>query len=331
MKKIVIGFVCVLLVLFCGQKIRGYLAERSAVEKYNRFISETQECLDSREWKCAERNVRHLLEKMPSDTNLQLHLSGILFEEERYEECMAYIAGLKFKHPDLEFLSRKSAQLLREMRELGIENSGHFRLELEGRFSREDVMEALSVLEVAYDSLGGLFHFYPEDKFHVVLYRSSEYQGIGPRPDWVGAVFDGKIRIPVGIMQVRNVYRPMFFHELSHAFVRAMTRAKIPIWLNEGIAQVIDGSRAGKEKPLGNSPTIRELTEPFVNRKSRSEVEILYWYSERMVQVMLRNSRTAEPFLKIRNCLRDLKSLGIDASLKKHFGMTSEEILASVD
>lgn len=63
MKKIVIGFVCVLLVLFCGQKIRGYLAERYAVEKYNRFISETQECLDSREWKCAERNVRHLLEK----------------------------------------------------------------------------------------------------------------------------------------------------------------------------------------------------------------------------------------------------------------------------
>ncbi len=331
MKKVVVGFVCILFVLFCGQKIRGLLAERSAVEKYNRFVSKTQECLYSREWKCAEKNVRHLLEKKPNDTNLQLHLAGILFEEERYEECIEYIAGLKFRHPDLEFLSQKSAQLLREMRELGIENSGHFRLELEGRFSRNDVMEVLSVLEVAYDSLGELFHFYPEDKFHVVLYRSSEYQGIGPRPDWVGAVFDGKIRVPVGMMQVRNVYRPMLFHELTHAFVRAMTRAKIPLWLNEGIAQVVDGSRTRKERPPGNPPTIQELTEPFVNRENSSDAEILYWYSERMVQVLLKNSKTSEPFREFRDCLRDLQNLGIDVSLKKHFGMTSEEILSSVD
>lgn len=330
MKKIVVGFVCVLLFLFCGQKTRKYLAEKSTVEKYNRFVSETQECLDSREWKCAERNVRHLLEKMPSDTNLQLHLAGILFEEERYEECMDYIAGLKFRHPDLEFLSQKSAMLLREMHKLGIKNSGHFRLELEGRFSRKDVMEVLSVLEIAYDSLGGLFHFYPEDKFHVVLYQSSEYQGIGPRPDWVGAVFDGKIRVPVGMMQVWNVYRPMLFHELTHAFVRAMTRAKIPLWLNEGIAQVIDASRTGEEKPPGNPPTIQELTEPFVNRSSRADAEKLYWYSERMVQVLLENSKSAEPFREFRDCLRDLQRLGIDASLEKHFGMTSEKVLSSI-
>lgn len=331
MKRVAVGFVCVLLILFCGQKLRGYLAERSAVEKYNHLVSETQGCLNSREWKCAEKNVHYLLEKTPNDTNLQLHLAGILFEEERYEECMEYIAGLKFRHPDLEFLSQKSAQLLREMRVLGIENSGHFRLELEGRFSRNDVMEVLSVLEVAYDSLGGLFHFYPEDKFHVVLYRSSEYQGIGPRPDWVGAVFDGKIRVPVGMMQIRNVYRPMLFHELAHAFVRAMTRAKIPLWMNEGIAQVIDASRAGKEKPSGGPPTIRELTEPFINRNSRADAEKLYWYSERMVQILLESSKSAEPFREFRDCLRDLQNLGIDASLKKHFGMTSEEILASVD
>lgn len=331
MKKIAVGFVCVLLVLFCGQKLRGYLAERCAIEEYNRLVFETQECLDSREWKCAEKNVRRLLEKTPNDTNLQLHLAGILFEEERYEKCMEYIAGLKFHHPDLEFLSQKSAMLLREMRELGIENSGHFRLELEGKFSREDVMEVLSVLEVAYDSLGGLFHFYPEDKFSAVLYRNSEYQGIDPRPDWVGAVFDGKIRVPVGMMHHRNIYRPMLFHELTHAFVRAMTRAKIPTWLNEGIAQVIDASRSGKEKPDGNLPTIRELAEPFINRENRSDAEILYWYSERMVQVLLKNSKSADPFREFRDCLLDLKSLGTDASLKKHFGMTSEEILLSVE
>ena len=47
------------------------------------------------------------------------------------------------------FFLQKSRQLIRENQELGIENSRHFRLEFEGNPTRMDVMEVLSVLEVA--------------------------------------------------------------------------------------------------------------------------------------------------------------------------------------
>ena len=76
----------------------------------------------------------------------------------------------------------------------------HFRVEFERNPSKSDVMEALAVLEVAYDSLCNLFDFRPENKMSLVLYRSREYQGMGPRPDWVAAVFDGKLRVPVEMM-----------------------------------------------------------------------------------------------------------------------------------
>ena len=90
-------------------------------------------------------------------------------------------------------------------------------MEFEGNMSKVDVMEALAVLEVAYDSLCTLFDFRPENKLSLVLYRSQEYQGVGPRPDWVAAIFDGKLRVPVEMMHYREIYRPVLFHELTHS------------------------------------------------------------------------------------------------------------------
>ena len=328
LKKVFLIFLCVMGFFFYGQKIRKHFLEDEKVELHNQLVLEMQECLDAKQWKCAEKNVRELLQENPQDENLQLHLAGILFEQERYRVCQKYIQTLHFKHSDLDFLMEKSAQLMREMENLGIENSGHFRLEFEGNPSREDVMEALSVLEVAYDSLGGLFHFYPEDKLTIVLYKSTEYQGIDPRPNWVGAVFDGELRIPVGMMQVRTVYRPVLFHELTHAFVRAMTRAAVPLWMNEGIAQIIDGSQTDKNRPAGNPPTLSELTESFLKQENRQKAEILYWYSEKMVQEMLKNS--ANPFLDFRDCLKDLKNFGLDQSLKKYFKTSAEELFETI-
>ena len=175
---------------------KNVMLEKKAVEEANRIVDEFNECMEVADWNCAERSVRALLKKAPDDNNLQLHLAGILYEQERYEDCIAYISSLSYRNSDLDFLEKKSKSLLKEMNELGLERSMHFRVEFEGSPNRNDVLEALSVLEVAYDSLCRLFDFHPDNKMHVVLYQSAEYQGVGPRPEWVGAIFDGKLRIP---------------------------------------------------------------------------------------------------------------------------------------
>ena len=271
--------------------------------------------------------MRTLLKETPDDQNLQLHLAGILFEQERYEDCIAYVQSRNFKHEDLDFLKQKSESLMREMAELQLERSMHFRVEFEGRPSRSDVMEALSVLEVAYDSLCHLFDFHPENKMHLVLYESSQYQGIGPRPEWVGAVFDGKLRIPVNVMAYREIYRPMFFHELTHAFVRAMTRHHVPLWVNEGIAQVIDASRTGMARPEGGTPSIEALTTPFVNENNTSAAVKLYWYSQAMVERLLARNASLVHF---RDYIQNMRQLGDEEALQKFYGVTTQQLLDEV-
>lgn len=326
--KNIVLVIVLLLVLIGGLRvIKKKSAELETFEKHEALIVETNECLESGEWNCAEKNVRILLSETPEDRNLQLHLAGILFEQERYEDCISYVVSLGYENKDLDFLKEKSKSLIHEMNTLALERSAHFRLEFEGRPARNDVLEALSVLEVAYDSLCRLFDFRPENKMTLVLHETADYQGIGPRPDWVGAVFDGKLRVPVNMMNYPEVYRPMLFHELTHAFVRAMTRTKVPLWINEGIAQVVDGSRASEPRPEGSVPSLESLTEPFVNEKSTDNAVRLYWYSERMIRGLLTRNND---FVHFKKFVQSIRKLGAEQALKEFYSVTAEQLLNEV-
>ena len=327
MKNFIITFLSMLVMFFAANLFLKKKEEKDAFDKHEALVTEVTECLDVADWICAERGVKALLQETPGDKNLELHMAGILYEQERYEDCRAYVEGLGYTSEELKFLHDKSGQLLKEMAELGIERSMHFRVEFEGNLSKVDVMEALAVLEVAYDSLCRLFDFRPENKMHLVLYRSSEYQGMGPRPEWVGAIFDGKLRIPVGMMQYREVYRPVLFHELTHAFVRAMTRSNVPFWVNEGIAQVIDASRTNLPRPGGAVPGLEALSAPFVKESNTENAERLYWYSQRMVErLFARNS----DFVHFRKFIQSMRNLGEEKALEQFYGVSAKQLLDEV-
>ena len=65
-------------------------------------MDEFNECQEAADWKCSEKAVRALLEKTPDDKNLQLHLAGTLYEQERSEDCIAYIGTLNYRTEDME-------------------------------------------------------------------------------------------------------------------------------------------------------------------------------------------------------------------------------------
>ena len=303
--------------------------KKAECDAFNALVDETNECLQAGDWKCVERGVRELLKVTPNDTNLRMHLAGSLFEQERYDECVQYIESLDFKHETLDYLSEKSKLLEREMETLGVEKSMHFRLEFDGSPSKKDVMEVLAVLEVAYDSISNLFDFLPENKIGIVLYEAKDFQGVGPHPEWVAAVFDGKLRVPVNLMEFREVYRPVLFHELTHAFVRAMTHSSIPLWMNEGIAQVIDASRTNFDRPYGSRPSLKSLTEAFVKESDSKMALKLYWYSQRMVEELLKRGGD-DAFVKFAKCVKELGKIGTDEALLKYFGITPQKLLESI-
>ena len=327
MRNLIVTFLSMILVALGVKLFVAKNAERAEFIRHEALVNEAMECLGAADWKCAENAVRELLCDAPHDTNLQLHLAGILFEQERYEDCIRLIDSLGREDGDFKYLKHKSAQLIREIEELGVERSMHLRVEFEGRPSKSDVMEALAVLEVAYDSLCNLFDFRPENKMSLVLYRSREYQGSGPRPDWVAAVFDGKLRVPVEMMPYREIYRPVLFHELTHSFIMSMTRAKVALWINEGIAQVVDGSRTQNPRPAGAAPSLNSLIEPFVKEPSAEVAERLYWYSQKMVERMLARDPS---FVHFREFVQSLRTMDTDEALLKFYGVKTAQLLDEV-
>src|SRR4029077_14596027 len=91
----------------------------------------------------------------------------------------------------------------------------------------------------------------PPDSIGVVLYTQQSFADITRAPGWVGALNDGRIRVPVqGLSGVTPELSRILKHELTHSFVRQKTRGHAPTWIQEGLAQWMEGKRSGEDAVL---------------------------------------------------------------------------------
>ena len=80
----------------------------------------------------------------------------------------------------------------------------------------------------------------------MVLYTQEAFADITRAPGWVGALNDGRIRVPVqGLSGVTPELSRVLKHELTHSFVGQKTRGHAPTWIQEGLAQWMEGKRSG--------------------------------------------------------------------------------------
>lgn len=61
--------------------------------------------------------------------------------------------------------------------------------------------------------------------------------------DWAEAVFDGQVRLPLSVASSSDARDHVLRHELAHAFLVDFSGGRIPLWLNEGLAQWLEGRR----------------------------------------------------------------------------------------
>ena len=102
-------------------------------------------------------------------------------------------------------------------------------------------------------------------------------------PSWTGALNDGKLRIPVqGVEFVNAEMARVLKHELAHSFINQASGGRCPQWLNEGIAQLVEGRQLGTRGARlaelykdGTQPPLRSLEKSFLGF-SRGQAVLAY-------------------------------------------------------
>jgi tetratricopeptide (TPR) repeat protein len=159
-------------------------------------------------------------------------------------------------HPDDDVAAAlaKAERDLQAEREFREDGSEHFVLKYDGASAPELAHGILRELEGDFQSVSATLNYSPSERIGVLLYTTQAFADITHARSWVGALNDGRIRIPVqGLAAVTPQLAQELRHELTHSLVGGKTRGRSPVWLQEGIAQWIDGTQitpAGAAKLL---------------------------------------------------------------------------------
>jgi hypothetical protein len=154
------------------------------------------------------------------------------------------------QHPDPEV----ARALEKAQRDLDIENSfgagrsAHFDLHYYGAAAPELARDVLRALESDFEEISAALNYTPKGPISVTLYTNQLFQDITQAPSWVGALNDGRIRVPVqGIDGVTPALAHVLKHELTHSFINEKAHGRCPTWLQEGTAQWMEGRRTDRE------------------------------------------------------------------------------------
>jgi tetratricopeptide (TPR) repeat protein len=122
--------------------------------------------------------------------------------------------------------------------------TAHFNLKYSGGATPDLAEQILRALEDDFNDIAAQLDYTPPEQIGVILYTNQAFADITRAPGWVGALNDGRLRIPVqGLSTMTPELQHVLKHELTHSFIGQKTRQRAPTWLQEGVAQYMEGQR----------------------------------------------------------------------------------------
>jgi tetratricopeptide (TPR) repeat protein len=172
--------------------------------------------------------------------------------------------------------------------------TAHFALKYSGTATPDLARGILHVLEDDFNDIESQLDYTPPEAIGVILYTDQAFADITRAPSWAGAINDGRIRIPVqGLSSVTSELARVLKHELTHSFIGQKTRGRAPTWVQEGVAQWMEGRRstssAGALVELagqGRAPSLQMLEGSWMSL-SGSAASFAYAYSLAAVESII--------------------------------------------
>lgn len=197
--------------------------------------------------------------------------------------------------------------------------SPHFAISFDGGRDNAAAQLILSQLEDAYMVVGHKLGEYPSSRTPVVLYAAQDFERVTHSPGWAGALYDGRIKVPVrGLQSDSPDLARTIRHEYAHSLILTLSGGHCPVWLNEGVAMWAEEERDGDRRDwalgaiqLHQPFKLAELENSFMRLSSVQAAaayaqsylavrHLVARYGERSLQQLLiafaTNSTTADAF-----------------------------------
>lgn len=188
------------------------------------------------------------------------------------------------------------ARIERARRERALESGQQFfrgeRFEIyfDPAIAFDDVQRAESLLVQAEKSESEFFDAPLSRPPVVVLYAGRSFVRVLDTPDWMAAYFDGRIHAPIFPLQsLDEEAAELLRHELAHAFLAQLSGGRAPAWLQEGLAQFVEGRRITPRELAAASLRVSEQpgvprNADFTQRTDRDRARRAYLASLSFVQ-----------------------------------------------
>ena len=149
------------------------------------------------------------------------------------------------RDPEVEQALEKAERDKKEEESYREGETAHFSLKYSGGATPGLASGILHALEADFGDLESQLDYSPPGQIGVILYTEQAFADITRAPSWAGAINDGRIRVPVqGLSAVTPELARVLRHELTHSFVGQKTHGRAPTWVQEGVAQYIEGRRS---------------------------------------------------------------------------------------
>lgn len=205
----------------------------------------------------AQAVLEQALRSFPDDAETLFLLADVQERQGRTRDAADTLRRLLAAHPGHARGRTLLASLEREQRVEGsywAQGSRHFLVRYEGAQGIDLGRSVVDTLEEAYDSIGRDLGTFPKERIQVGIYAAPVFGDvIGAPPHFIAGAYDGKkirLNLAASAAYSHDLSR-LVRHEYTHAVIHLATNGRAPIWLHEGLAQVMEPRSAPRLLPVG--------------------------------------------------------------------------------